>query len=83
MVKVRNPFPGEEWRKENMEEQRGPAVLPLLLFPQGRIALPNLTEKLPNRKLAINDPRNAHKQVTKCNFKKHEITAERTAELKM
>jgi hypothetical protein len=56
MVQVRNPFPGEEWGKEIMEEQRGPAVLPLLFFPQGRIALPNLIEKLPNITLAINDP---------------------------
>jgi hypothetical protein len=30
-------LPGKEWRKENMEEQRGLAFFPLLFFPRGRI----------------------------------------------
>jgi hypothetical protein len=37
VVQGKNPCPGEEWRKENREEQRGLAVFPLLFFPRGRI----------------------------------------------
>jgi hypothetical protein len=37
MVQGWNPCPGEEWRKENREEQMGPAVFSLKFFPRGRI----------------------------------------------
>jgi hypothetical protein len=37
VVQGRNPCPGEEWRKENREEQRGPEVFLLIFFPRNRI----------------------------------------------